>query len=346
MKKTLKELADFVNGELTGGDKIEIWGVAGIEDAKEGQVTFLANPKYAANISTTGASAIIVPMEITEASKPLIRTKNSYLAFAKAMTLFTSEMPTLPAGIHQTAIIGKNSRIAKNAAIGAYAIIGDDVIIGENSVIYPHVYIGNKTKIGSDVLIYPLVSIRNDIDIGNKVIIHSGTVVGSDGFGFAPTEDGKSFKIPQLGKVIIGNDVEIGANVTIDRATMGATKIGQGTKIDNLVQIAHNVEIGENCLIVAQVGISGSTRIGNNVVVGGQVGIVGHINIGDRAKIGAQAGVTRPVEAGEIVSGYPARPHRETLKIEAQLHKLPELARTVKALEDKIKELENKKGTK
>ena len=342
MKKTLKELADFVGGELTGGDKIEISGVGGLDEAKEGQITFLANSKYAANIESTGASAIIVPEEITKASKPLIRVKKSYLAFAKVMTLFASEIPTLPVGIHQTAVIGKNVRIAKSAAIGAYTVIGDEVTIGENTVIYSHVYIGDKTKIGHNVLIYPLVSIRNDVEIGHKVIIHSGTVIGSDGFGFAPTGDGKNFKIPQLGKVIIADEVEIGANVTIDRATMGATKIGQGTKIDNLVQIAHNVEIGENCLIVAQVGISGSTKIGNNVVVAGQAGIVGHISIGDKAKIGGKAGVTRPVKTGEVVSGFPARPHREALKIEAQLHKLPELVQKIKELENKIKELEEK----
>lgn len=343
MKKTLRELADFVQGQLTGGDKIEIFGVAGIEDAKEGQITFLSNPKYATNINTTAASAIVVPSEITSALKPLIRVKNSYLAFAKIMTLFASDQPTLPAGIHKTAIIGGNVKIPQNAAVGAYSLIGNDVSIGENTVIYPHVYVGDRTRIGSDALIYPLVSIRNDIEIGNKVIIHSGAVIGSDGFGFAPTGDGKNFKIPQLGKVIIGNEVEIGANVTIDRGTMGATRIGNGTKIDNLVQIAHNVEIGENCLIVAQVGISGSTKIGNNVVIAGQAGIIGHITIGDKAKIGAQAGVTRSVESGEVVSGYPARPHREALRIDAQLHKLPELVKKIKELENKIKELEEKK---
>ncbi len=342
MKKSLKELADFIDGDLIGDSTVEIYGVAGLGEAKQGEITFLANSKYISKINTTSASAIVVPLEIDNVSKPVIRVKNPYLSFAKIMTLFASNKSKLPSGIHKTCIIGKNVNLAKNVTIGAYSVVSDEVSIGENTVIYPNVYIGNKVIIGSNTLVYSLVSIRNDVEVGSNVIIHSGVVIGSDGFGFANTGDGRSFKVPQLGKVIVGDDVEIGANVAIDRGTMGTTKIGKGTKIDNLVQIAHNVEIGENCLIVAQTGISGSTMIGNNVVIAGQAGIIGHISIGDRVMIGAQAGVTRSVASDEVVSGYPARPHREALKTDAQVRKLPGLIKKIKELEDKVKELENR----
>lgn len=345
MKKTLKELADFVKGNLVGDGDIEISGIAGIQEAKGGDISFLANPKYVSKVNTTAASAVVVPLEISDVNKPVIKVKDPYLSFAKIMTLFVNDDANLSLGVHETAAVGKNVEIAKGVSIGAYSVIGDGVSIGENTVIYPHVYIGNKTRVGANSLVYSMVSIREKIELGNGVIIHPGAVIGSDGFGFAGTPEGKSFKIPQLGKVVVGDDVEIGANVTIDRGTMGATKIGKGTKIDNLVHIAHNVQIGENCLILGQAGISGSTKIGNNVIIAGQAGIVGHISIGDRAKIGAQAGVTRSIPAGEVVSGYPARPHREALRIDAQIHKLPDLIKKVQALEDKIKRLQEQKGT-
>ncbi len=344
MKKTLRELADFVEGDLLGEDSVEIRGVAGIREAKAGDITFLANLKYVSKIDTTSASAIVVPLEVSDINKPAIRVKDPYLSFAKIMTLFVRDEIGLPSGIHETAVVGKNVELAKGVSIGAYSVIGDEVSIGENTVIYPHVYVGDKTKIGSNSLIYPMVSIRERIEVGSSVIIHSGVVIGSDGFGFAGTPEGQNFKIPQLGTVVVGDDVEIGANVTIDRGTMGATKIGKGTKIDNLVQIAHNVQIGENCLILGQSGISGSTKIGNNVIIAGQAGITGHISIGDKAKIGAQAGVTKSVSSGESVSGYPARPHREALRIEANIHKLPDLIKKIQTLEDKIKRLQEQKA--
>jgi len=341
MRKTLKEIARLIEGEVIGDDSIVITGVSGIKEACEGDITFLANPKYFPLIDKTHASAIITSREVDKTDKPIIRTDNPSLAFTKIISSFMPCEINHPKGIHTTAILGKNVSLGKNVAIGAYAVIEDNVSIGDNTVIYPGCFIGNNTKIGSDGLVYPNVSIRERVKIGNRAIIHSGTVIGSDGFGFITIKD-RHHKIPQSGTVEIGDDVEIGANVSIDRARFDKTVIGSGTKIDNLVQIAHNVVIGENSIIVAQAGISGSTIIGKNVTLAGQAGLVGHITVGDRAVVAAQAGVTKSVPPGVVVSGYPAKEHGLAKRINACVQNLPRLYKEMTELKNKIEELEAK----
>jgi len=341
MYKTLKEIAKFIDGVVVGDDSVVIRGVAGIKEACAGDITFLANPKYFPLIDKTGASAIVTSEDVETKHKPIIRVENPSLAFAKIVASFAPTEVTHPKGIHSSVILGKNLSLGKDVAIAAYTIIEDDVSIGDNTIIYSGCFVGHHTKIGSDTLIYPNVSIRERVSIGNRVIIHSGTVIGSDGFGFV-TIKGKHHKIPQTGTVEIGDDVEIGANVTIDRARFDKTVIGSGTKIDNLVQIAHNVVIGENSIIVAQAGISGSTVLGKNVTLAGQVGVVGHITIGDNAVVMAQAGVSKSVPAETTVWGYPAKPVDVAKRVNASVQNLPRLYRAVAELKKKIEELESK----
>ncbi|MFH1855778.1 MAG: UDP-3-O-(3-hydroxymyristoyl)glucosamine N-acyltransferase [Candidatus Omnitrophota bacterium] len=338
MQKTLGEIARIIDGEIVGNPDVLITGICGIREASEGDLTFIANSKYAGLMETTKASAIITSREVNSSSKPIIRTDNPSLAFAKMLSLLSPSEIEYPKGIHPAAVIGENVRIGKNVAIQAFCVIEDGAEIGDDSILYAGVYVGNNTKIGKNALIYPSVSIRERIEIGDRVIIHSGSVIGSDGFGFVVVQ-GVHHKIPQVGTVVIENDVEIGANVTIDRARFDKTIIGRGSKIDNLVQIAHNVIIGENSIVVAQAGISGSTSIGKNVILAGQTGIVGHISIGDGAIVAAQAGVTKSVPANTTVSGYPARPHSIAKRVNACLQKLPELYKTVHRLNNEISEL-------
>ena len=339
LQKTLNEIAKLIDGKVVGNGDILITGVSGIKEAAEGDITFLANPKYGPLMDKTRAAAIITSAEAQKTSKPVILTENPSLAFAKIISMFMPDDAGHPQGIDYTVVMGKNVTLGKDVAIGAYVVIGDNVTIGDNAIIYAGCFIGHHTKIGSNTLIYPHVSIRERISIGSRVIIHSGTVIGSDGFGFA-TIKGSHHKIPQVGTVEIADDVEIGANVTIDRARFDKTVIGRGTKIDNLVQIAHNVVIGENSLIVAQVGISGSTILGNNVTLAGQAGLVGHITIGDNAIVTAQSGVAKSVPADIMVSGYPARPFMTTQRVNASLQNLPKLFELVKELKKKVEELE------
>ncbi len=339
MQKTLKEIAKFIDGKVVGAEDTLITGVSGIKEASEGDITFLANPKYSSLMDKTHAAAIITSADAQKTTKPVILTENPSLAFAKIISMFMPDDARHPQGIDYTVVMGKNVTLGKDVAIGPYVVIGDNVVIGDKSIIYAGCFIGHHTTIGSKTLIYPHVSIRERISIGSRVIIHSGTVIGSDGFGFA-TIKGAHHKIPQVGTVEIADDVEIGANVTIDRARFDKTVIGRGTKIDNLVQIAHNVVIGENSLIVAQVGISGSTIIGNNVTLAGQAGLVGHITVGDNAIVTAQSGVAKSVPADTMVSGYPARPFMTNQRVNASLQKLPELFDLIKELKKKVEELE------
>jgi UDP-3-O-[3-hydroxymyristoyl] glucosamine N-acyltransferase len=341
MKKTLKEIAGLIGGEVVGDGNVIITGVCGIKEAHPGDITFLANPKYLPLLESTDASAIIVSRDIAQASKPVIRTENPSLAFTKAVSLFAPVDVRHPKGIHPTAIVGKKVTLGENVALGPYAVVEDEASIGDNTVIYPGCYIGYQAVIGKDTLIYANVSVRERTSIGDRVIVHSGTVIGSDGFGFE-TVDGIHHKIPQIGTVLIEDDVEIGANVAIDRARFDKTVIGRGTKIDNLVQIAHNVAIGENSLIVAQAGISGSTVLGKGVILAGQAGLVGHIHVGDGAIVAAQAGVAKDVPARTMVSGYPAKPHPIALRINACVQNLPRLYETVAGLKKKIAELEGR----
>ncbi len=342
MKKTLKEIAELVGGKVSGDEDVVITGVSGIKEAKEGDITFIANPRYLPLLKTTQASAIIVSSKIKrDTQKHLIITEDPYFAFTKVMGLLVSRDISVNRGIHPQAFIGKNVKLGKNLTISPFTVVDDYVQIGDNTILYPNVYVGGYTKIGKDSIVYPNVVIKEKNIIGDRVIIHSGSVIGSDGFGFAPMK-GVHHKIPQLGMVIIEDDVEIGANVCVDRATIGKTHIKKGTKIDNLVQIAHNVTIGENSIIVAQVGISGSTTLGKNVTMAGQSGAVGHIHIGDNAVVAAKSGVTKRVPDKLCVSGFPARPHQEERKLKALVQRLPKLYELVKNLSKRIEKQEKK----
>ena len=339
MKKTLREIAGLTGAAVVGDPDVIVTGIAGIKEAKEGDLTFIRNPKYLAFINETKASAVIVPEEISNSSKPLIVTDNPSLAFAKVVSLFYPNKNIIKKGIHPSAIIGDKVKLGQDISIAPYVVVEDGVEIGDRCVIYPGAHIGSETKLDEDCLIYSNVSIRENTVVGKRAIIHSGSVIGSDGFGY-DTVKGIHYKIPQVGRVVIEDDVEIGANVTIDRARFDRTIIGKGTKIDNLVQIAHNVITGENCIIVSQVGISGSTSLGNNVTLAGQAGIAGHLKIGDNVIVGGQAGVITSIPDNTFVSGYPAKPHRQAAKINGCIQRLPQLNETINELKKRIEELE------
>ncbi|MFA5388719.1 MAG: UDP-3-O-(3-hydroxymyristoyl)glucosamine N-acyltransferase [Candidatus Omnitrophota bacterium] len=340
MQKTLKEIASIIDGEVIGDENIVVTGICGIKEAKEGDITFIANSRYLPLMGHTRASAIITSRDVKAAAKTIIRTENPSLAFAKMVSLLAPNEVRKPKGIHPTAVIGDKVKLGKNVAIEPYVVLEDNVEVKDNTIIYAGVYVGHHTRIGKDCVIYPYVVIRERVTIGNKVVIHSGTVIGSDGFGFS-TVQGVHHRIPQIGTVIIEDDVEIGANVAIDRARFDKTVIKKGTKIDNLVQIAHNVSIGENSIIVAQSGISGSTIIGKNVTLAGQSGIIGHITIGDNVVVAAQAGVTKSIPSNTCVSGYPAKPHILAKRIYAFTQNLPDLFKKVKQLEEEIEKLKS-----
>ena len=347
MVKKLKEVCELIDGELCGDGEIEIRGIAGIKEAQEHEITFVANAKYRGEIEHTRASAIIIGKDISPINgcngKPTIHTDNPYLAFVKVLEMFAWSKRKIEYGIHETAIIGENAQIGNQVSIQAFTVIGDNVEIGDGAVISPFVYIGDDVKIGNEVLVYPGVTVCVAAKIGNRVIIHSRAVIGSDGFGFA-TVSNRYHKIPQIGTVIIEDDVEIGANTTIDRATManGATIIKRGTKIDNLVQVAHNVVIGEDCCIAAQSGIAGSSELKNQVTMAGQSGVAGHLTISEGNIIFAKSAVTKDTPAGSYVSGFPARPHAQQLRIQASLRKLPTMLQEISRLQQRVLELEDK----
>lgn len=329
----LKEIAEIISGEIKGDPDIEIRGVSGVADAKEGEITFLSDRRYLRDCLGSMASAVIVREFVDDLKKNQIKVKNPYYAFAILLDLFHPKGKEKE-GISSLAHVSERARIGKGVTIYPFVIISDDAEIGEDTVIYPFVFVGKGSTIGSSCLIYSNVTIREGVRIGKRVIIHSGAVIGSDGFGYV-LEGGRHHKIPQVGGVIIGDDVEIGANVTIDRATTGNTLIGNGTKIDNLVQIGHNVRIGDNTIIVAQVGIGGSAKIGNYVMLGGQAGVSDHAAIEDGTMVGAQAGVMGHLKQG-IFSGTPVIPHREWLKASALFARLPEILKRIKEIEDKL----------
>jgi UDP-3-O-[3-hydroxymyristoyl] glucosamine N-acyltransferase len=335
----LNALALLVNGELKGDPDTDILGVAGIHDVKEGEITFLSDAKLLEECARSKASCVIVKDFIPAMDKPQIAVKNPQYAFAQLLQHFFPR-PLFAMGVSSLAFISPSAIVEKDVSIHPFAHVSDNVTIGRNTVLYPGVCIGEGTVIGNGCTIYANVTIREKVAVGNRVIIHSGSVIGSDGFGYV-WEGGRHYKIPQVGGVIIGDDVEIGANVTIDRATTGNTLIGRGTKIDNLVQIAHNVTIGEHSIIVAQVGIAGSSEIGNFVTLAGQVGVPDHVKIADGCIIGAQAGVLGNLSKG-IYIGSPAMPHRDWLKSTALFARLPELNKRIKELEEKITILERR----
>jgi len=338
MKKRLKELAEWVGGTVVGDGETEISGVAAIEEAQAGEITFIAHPKYLIHLGKTNASAVIVSKEVTQADKALLCVAHPKLAFAKILTLF-SQKPYQPKGIDSHSWISPTAQLGKDLTVYPFVYIGDGCSIGDRVTLYPGVYIGEDSSVGEDSILYPRVSVYSRTTIGKRVILHSGVVVGSDGFGYEK-EGRKNVKIPQIGRVEIEDDVEIGANTTIDRATFNKTVIRKGVKIDNLVQVAHNVTIGEDSIIVAQVGISGSSKIGSNVILAGQVGVVGHIEIGDNAVVGAQAGVTNDLPGNRGYVGSPALPHREYLRAITTFPKLPEMRKTLLDLEKRIAKME------
>lgn len=339
MRVTLETVAKAIDGEVVGDGSIEITGVAGIREAREGDLTFLANPRYEPYLEQTRASAVIVAENHAGTDKPLIRNSNPYLAFLKAVYFFRGEEKLPEPGIHPSAVIAPDAHVDPTAWIGPHVVVEPRARVGARALVHAGGYVGAGASIGADSRLYPRVTIGEGCVVGERVILHSGTVLGSDGFGFV--RDGDSYrKLPQIGNVVVEDDVEIGANVTVDRAAMGSTRIGRGSKIDNLVQIGHNVRIGEHCIIVAQVGISGSTEVGDNAVIAGQVGIVGHIEIGAGAQIGAKSGVSKSVKPGERVFGYPALPVGQAKRIEASLRHLPELIQSVRAVRRRLDELE------
>ncbi|MEW6162661.1 MAG: UDP-3-O-(3-hydroxymyristoyl)glucosamine N-acyltransferase [Nitrospirota bacterium] len=338
----LREIASLLNGEIIGpprADDIEITGVSGINEAREGDITFVSAERYKEYISGCRASCVMVKEPIGDLDITQLRVSNPRLAFAKLLEHFYIK-PQKPMGINEDAFVSDKAKIGKDVSIFPFSYISDGVSIDDKTIIYPYVFVGRDTTIGKDCVIYPNVVLRENVKIGNRVIIHSGSVIGSDGFGYV-FEEGRYYKIPQVGGVIIEDDVEIGSNVSVDRATTGNTIIGKGTKIDNLVQIAHNVKIGKNSIIIAQVGIGGSTEIGDFVTLAGQVGVGNHVKIESETIVGAKSGIMGHVTKGAY-SGIPAIPHREWLKAQAIFAKLPELYKKIKELEEKIKELERR----
>jgi len=338
ISRTLEELAHYLGGEVAGDPSVVITGLAGLDDAREGDITFLANPKYAPKVATTRASAVILSPGAERYGRHAIVMENPYLGFAKLLSLATAR-PRTPRGVMPGAVVSGSAVIGRDPSVYPGVYIGENVRIGDRVTLYPNVVIGDGVTIGDDVTLHAGVSIREGCRIGNRVTIHDNTTIGSDGFGYAPDGD-RHFKIPQIGIVVVEDDVEIGANCAIDRAALDVTRIGRGTKIDNLVQIAHNCVIGENCIIVSQVGISGSTRLGNNVTLGGQVGVAGHLTIADRTMIAAKSGVMSSVEPG-VYGGIPILPHKEWLKSAALVAKLPEMKKKIIELERILSSLRN-----
>lgn len=345
MEFTASAIAGFLKGEIEGNPGTVVNNVAKIEEGQKGDLSFLANPKYEHFIYSTKSSIVLVNKSFVPASKveaTMIKVNDAYEAFALLLRLVDQSRPRKK-GIHNTAVIEKTAKIGSDTYIGPYAYIGENCVIGDGCSIYPHVFIGDKTRLGNNCIIYPGVTIYHECILGEGCIVHAGTVIGSDGFGFAPQSDSEFMKIPQLGNVVLEDHVEIGANVAIDRATMGSTIIRKGVKLDNLIQIGHNVEIGENTVMAGQTGIAGSTKVGKNCMFGGQVGLSGHIKIADGTKIGAQGGVAGNVkEENTAIIGSPAIDFRQFLKSSVIFRRLPELKSKVDNLEKDVESLKKR----
>lgn len=335
---SLAQIHDVVGGELVGSSEATVTSLASFEDAGPNDLTFVTGDRMLKTSGPTAAGALLAHRRLAEITNPHIVVANPTLAFAQVSQAFFCPVSP-PRGIATGVVRGVNTQVGSDVSIWPGVTLGDQVTIGARVTLYPGVFIGNDTTIGDDTLLYPNVVIREGCTIGARVIIHSGTVIGSDGFGYVQ-DQGRHCKIPQLGGVMIEDDVELGANVTVDRATLGQTVIKQGTKVDNLVQIAHNVTIGAHSILVSQVGIAGSTRVGHHVMIGGQAGLADHIVIGDQVMIAARAGVNRSLESNQIVSGAPVMPHEVWVKAQAVIPRLPELRQAIRALEARIKQLE------
>ena len=337
------QIALIVGGKIDGDPNVAVSSFGKIEEAKTGQLTFLANPKYEEYLYTTGASVIIVN-EAQELKQPvaatLIRVADAYSAFATLLSKYQEIQKQQLTGIQDPVFIAKTASLGENIFIGAFAYIGENAAIGDNTKIYPNAYIGDNVVIGNDSVIHPGVKIYHDCRVGNNVTIHAGTVIGSDGFGFAPQADGSLKKVPQIGNVVIEDHVEIGANAAIDRATIGSTLVKSGAKLDNLIQIAHNVEVGHSTVIAAQAGISGSTKIGNGVMIGGQAGLAGHLQVADGSKINAQSGLGKSLKIpGTAVTGSPAYDYNKAIRSQSMARNLPELEKRIQELESLVKQL-------
>ena len=334
----LSRLAEITGGEIRGSSEGLITGINSLREAGPGEITFLVNPRYAPEVNTTRAAAIIVGPQAPETSKPVLITANPYLAYARVAAFFAPPADH-PRGVSPLARVGDECHLGQDVIVYPFVYIGNRVVLGAGVCLYPGVYLGDEVRIGPGSIIYPNVSILSGTVIGARVIIHSGTVIGSDGYGFA--RDGeRHVKIPQIGTVRIDDDCEIGANNTIDRAALGQTWIQSGVKTDNLVQIAHNVVVGENSLLIAQVGISGSAVIGRNVILAGQAGVAGHITVGDGVMVGGKSGVAQSIPAGQIVSGNPTMPHQTYLRTRMLIQRLPEMQQRLRELEARIRSLE------
>lgn len=336
----LSRIARIIACRMIGEEDVEIVRVAGIDEAGPGDLTFVSNRKYISHIPNTRASAIILGEDIPPVKIPSLRSEDPYLAFARALELFYVPLRQ-SSGIHPTAIVDEDVEIGANTSIGAYAVISKGCKIGDGVVIYPHVVLYPGVSIGEASVLHSFVIVREWCQLGNRVILQNGAVVGSDGFGFAPTKDGTFYKISQTGRVVIEDDVEIGANTTIDRAAVGDTIIRRGAKLDNLVQIGHGAQVGEHSVLAAQVGLAGSTHLGNGVWVGGQVGFAGHLEVGDKAIITAQSGTSHDIPAGAMVSGSPAFENAAWLRAVAAFPKLPNLVRKMRDLERELEKLKS-----
>jgi UDP-3-O-[3-hydroxymyristoyl] glucosamine N-acyltransferase len=343
MQFSASQIALIINGKVEGDPDTKVASFGKIEEARAGQLAFLANPKYEDYLYTTAATIIIIN-ETQELRQPvaasLIRVPDAYTAFATLLDTYQQLVRQQMTGIHEPSYIAANVVMGEQVFVGAFAYLGDNVKIGNNVKIFPQVFVGDNVTIGDNTILHPGVKIYHDCIIGKNVTVHACTVIGSDGFGFAPQADGSFKKVPQIGNVVVEDFVEIGANATIDRATIGSTLIKSGAKLDNLIQIAHNVEVGNNTVIAAQAGVSGSTKLGNNVMIGGQAGIVGHIQIADGSKINAQSGVSKSIkQPNTAVTGSPAYDYTSTLRSQALSRNLPEMERRLKELEKIVQQL-------
>lgn len=336
----LGELAALLGGELVGDPEVEVEGASPLEEPREGCIVWIESPKLLGRAEEGPASAVIVPLLVERSEKPCIRVKNPRLAFALALEILYPPRP-IRREVHPTAVIEERVKLGKDVAIMAYAYIGEGAKIGDRTVVYPFCYVGPEVEVGQDTVLFPGVVVYERVKIGKGVRIHAGAVIGADGFGYVKEEGGHR-KIPQVGTVVIGDDVEIGANTCIDRATIGRTVVGQGAKLDNLIQIGHNVSIGKNCILAGQAGVSGSVVIEDEAILAGRAGIADHIRIGKGAIVGAQAGVIGDIPPGAFYSGYPARPHSTQMRVEAAKMRLPQLIREVQELKTRLEALEKK----
>src|SRR5258706_1808775 len=345
ISRTLAELAEALGGTVVGDPRTVIRGVAGIREAGASDITFLANARYEAHLAETRAAAVICSREPRQCTIPMLQVDNPYLAFQKAVKVFRPDPYRSASGVHASAVVAPDATVGTAVSIGAHCVVERGAHLGDRVVLMPGSYVGALASVGDDSFLYPNVVIREECVLGARCILHPGVVIGGDGFGYA-LDDGRYQKVPQVGNVVIGDDVEIGANTTVDRATTGSTRVGDGTKIDNLVQIGHNVVIGRHCIIVAQVGISGSAELEDHVTVAGQAGLAGHLKLGKGSTVAAQSGVPRSIRPGAVVSGSPAMPHNVWGRLVALLPKVPQLFQRTRDLEQRVEILEKERAYK